>query len=175
MKSENLGGLVSMAGSCVFFFGGDVSGAVVSVSFIAAELTLARWGHRRAGYSIGCALFSFGDVVAVISKVAYANRAFQATLLAMAAIWAIGALRAPAAWLGQTLARPWLVACADAIQPLAGTMLLILRIPGIAAAFIGANYLGVAALSCWAVSDVLVGRLQNSISTLRRAVHSLLA
>src|ERR1700692_1925513 len=97
LRSENIGGLVSMAGSCLFLFGGDASGIVVTLSFLVAEIILTRSGHTRSGYSIGCALFSFGDGLAVTSHVAAGNSAFQITLAIMAATWAIGALRGPIA------------------------------------------------------------------------------
>jgi hypothetical protein len=34
MKSENIGGLVSMAGSCLFLLGGDSAGIIVALSFL---------------------------------------------------------------------------------------------------------------------------------------------
>jgi len=61
MKSENIGGLVSMASSCLFLLGGDSAGIVVALSFLIAEIILARYGHTRAGYSAGGLFFSFGD------------------------------------------------------------------------------------------------------------------
>src|SRR5260370_33046890 len=84
MKSENVGGLVSMAGSCLFLLGGDTSGIVVSLSFLAAEIILTRFGHTRAGYSGGCILFAFGDALAVTSEGASGNGAFQITLALIA-------------------------------------------------------------------------------------------
>src|SRR5215472_17603779 len=71
MKSENIGGLVSMAGSCLFLLGGDSAGIVIALSFLAAEIILTRYGHTRAGYSAGGLLFSFGDALAMISVVAF--------------------------------------------------------------------------------------------------------
>ena len=67
-RSENVGGLVSMAGSCLFLLGGDTSGFIITASFLVAEIILTRSGHTRSGYSIGCALFSFGDALAVTSQ-----------------------------------------------------------------------------------------------------------
>lgn len=46
-RSENIGGLVSMAGSCLFLFGGDASGFLVSASFLVAEIVLTKSGHTR--------------------------------------------------------------------------------------------------------------------------------
>jgi hypothetical protein len=166
MHSENIGGLVSMAGSCLFLLGGDTSGLIVTVSFLLAEIVLARSGHTRAGYSIGCALFSFGDALAVTSEVAKDNSAFQITLAAMAATWAIGALRAPIAWYGARCGLPNFVRVADALQPLVGTTTLILRLPGMITAINGANYLGAAAVACWGAADMLVGRLQQCYGAL---------
>jgi len=161
MRSENIGGLVSMAGSCLFMLGGDASGTIVTLSFIVAEIVLVRHGHRRAGYSAGCALFSFGDALAVFSEVAHGNPAFQITLAAMAVTWLVGAARAPLAWLGERSQRPALVAAADALQPISGVLTIVLRLPGIVTAIGGANYLGAAAVACWAAADILVGRLQD--------------
>jgi hypothetical protein len=168
MRSENFGGLVSMVGSCLFLLGGDASGVVISLSFLAAEITLARSGHTRAGYSFGCALFSFGDALATTSQVAHGNPAFQITLAAMAAAWLLGALRAPVAWLGELFGKTRLVAAADALQPIVGIVILVLRLPGIATAATGTNYLGAAAVGLWAASDILVGRLQFFVRKISR-------
>ena len=97
MKSENIGGLVSMAGSCLFLLGGDSAGIVIALSFLAAEIILTRYGHTRAGYSAGGLLFSFGDALAVISVVASGNKGFQVALALMAGAWLVGAARAPIA------------------------------------------------------------------------------
>lgn len=166
LHSENIGGLVSMAGSCLFLLGGDASGLIVAASFLAAEIVLTRSGHTRTGYSIGCALFSFGDALAVTSEVASGNNAFQIALSAMAAAWAIGALRGPLAWYGMLQNKATLVTLADALQPAAGTTTLILRLPGMITAISGANYLGAAAVACWGIADVLVGRLQDAFRRL---------
>jgi hypothetical protein len=163
MKSENIGGLVSMAGSCLFLLGGDATGIVVSLCFLVAEIIFARFGHTRAGYSSGCLLFSYGDALAMTSEVAHGNRAFQITLFIMAAAWLIGAARAPLAWFGERRGRPAVVAAADALQPIAGVATLAMRFPGIVTAVGGASYLGAAAIACWAASDVLVGRLQDVV------------
>jgi len=160
-RSENVGGLVSMLGSCLFLLGGDVSSVAVSASFLVAELILTRTGHTRAGYSIGCALFSLGDALAVMTSVAQDNGAFQATLVAMAATWLIGAARAPLAWLGGRTQRPAVVAVADALQPIAGSATLVLRFPGLLAALVGGSFVGAAAVACWSAADILLGRLQS--------------
>jgi hypothetical protein len=166
IKSENVGGLVSMVGSCLFLLGGDANGVAVSLSFIVAELILARSGHTRVGYSLGCALFSFGDALAVNSAVAQGNWAFQTTLAVMAVAWMVGVARAPLAWFGEHSGKPRLVAAADALQPIAGLATLVLRIPGVVSAGAGANYSGAAAIVCWAVADILVGRLQDIVGQL---------
>lgn len=160
--SENIGGVVSMAGSSLFTLGGDLTGITVTASFLVAEAILTRWGHTRAGYSAGAALFAIGDGLATLSNVADGNHAFQIALTGMAVTWGLGALRAPLAAIGQKLNKPNLVRIADGIQPVVGTLALIQRLPGIAAAFVGAKYIGAAAVTCWAISDVLVGRLQNT-------------
>jgi hypothetical protein len=160
--SENIGGLVSMAGSCLFLLGGDTSGFIVTASFLVAEIILTRSGHTRSGYSIGCALFSFGDALAVTSNVAAGNSIFQILLAVMAVTWAIGAFRSPLAWYGARHNNPSIVRFADALQPLAGVLTLALRLPGMIAAVIGGNFLGAAAVACWGIADVLVGRLQNT-------------
>jgi hypothetical protein len=166
--SENIGGLVSMAGSCLFLLGGDTSGFIITASFLVAEIILTRSGHTRSGYSIGCALFSFGDAVAVTSRVAADNRAFQIALAAMAATWALGALRGPLAWYGTQHDNPTMIRFADALQPIAGALTLALRVPGIITAVSGGNFLGAVAVACWGIADVLVGRLQD---TARRVRH----
>lgn len=161
MKSENVGGLVSMAGSCLFLLGGDRIGFFVAFFFLIAEVILARFGHTRAGYSAGCLLFAYGDGLAVASEVARGNGVFQISLGIMAAAWLVGAMRAPLAWFGERENNDALIAAADALQPIAGIATLALRFPGIAAAISGASYVGAAAIVCWAASDILVGRLQD--------------
>jgi hypothetical protein len=170
--SENIGGLVSMAGSCLFLLGGDTSGFIITASFLVAEIILTRSGHTRSGYSIGCALFSFGDAVAITSKVAADNRAFQIALAAMATTWALGALRGPLAWYGTQHDNPSTVRFADALQPVAGVMTLALRLPGMIAAISGGNLLGAAAVGCWAIADVLVGRLQDTVRRFRKSTQA---
>lgn len=170
MKSENWGGLVSMAGSSLFALGGDASGALVTASFLAAEIVLTRWGHTRPGYSGGAALFALGDALATVSNVAHGNHTFQLALAGMAATWSIGVARAPLAWAGERLGNSSLVRLADATQPIAGVAILAQRIPAAAAAVIGGNYIGAAAVCCWGAADILVGRLQN---TYRKVIGSL--
>jgi hypothetical protein len=170
-RSENIGGLVSMAGSCLFLLGGDKSGFIITASFLVAEIILTRSGHTRSGYSIGCALFSFGDAVAVTSNVAADNSAFQIALAAMAVTWALGALRGPLAWYGTQHDSPSMVRFADALQPLAGILTLALRLPGMIAAVSGGNFLGAAAVGCWAIADVLVGRLRDTIRRFKKNAH----
>jgi hypothetical protein len=172
LQSENIGGLVSMLGSCLFLFGGDGAGVVVTLSFLAAEVILTRAGHLRVGYSLGCLLFALGDALAVTTMAAHGNRAFQTTLAVMAAAWLIGAARAPLAWYGRHVARPELVTAADALQPLAGIATLLLRIPGLLTALAGSSFLGAAAVACWAASDVLIGRLQDAVRLLVSAWKS---
>jgi hypothetical protein len=150
-------------GSCLFLFGGDQTGIVVAASFVVAELILARYGHKRAGYSSGCLLFSFGDALAVTSEIAHGNGGFQITLGLMAVAWLIGAARAPIAWIGERRGNSAMVMAADALQPIAGIATLALRLPGIAAAVNGGSDVGAAAVACWAASDVLVGRLQDQL------------
>jgi hypothetical protein len=152
-----------MAGSCLFLLGGDTSGFIITASFLVAEIILTRSGHTRSGYSIGCALFAFGDAVAVTSRVAAGNSLFQIALAAMAATWALGALRGPLAWYGTRHDNPSMVRFADALQPLAGVLTLALRLPGMIAAISGGNLLGAAAVGCWGIADILVGRLQDTI------------
>lgn len=161
LRSENIGGLVSMAGSCLFLFGGDTSGFIVTASFLVSEIVLTRWGHTRAGYSLGCALFAFGDALAVTSNVAAHNNVFQIALAAMAATWALGAMRAPLVWYGSWQGSRSVIRFADALQPVTGVLTLALRLPGILSAIAGGNMLGAAAVTCWGIADILVGRLQH--------------
>jgi hypothetical protein len=173
MKAENIAGLISMAGSALFLLGGDASGTAVAVSFLAAEIILTRYGHLRSGYSAGCGLFAFGDALAVTSELSRGNQAFQYALIAMAIAWSIGAARAPLAWLGQRYDRERLVGLADALQPLAGIAMLALRIPAILAAIAGGSFLGAAAVGCWAVADILLGRIHQSHKILSASFSSL--
>ena len=161
MKSENIGGLLSMTGSCLFLLGGDTNGIVVTLSFLAAEVVLARYGHARTGYSFGCAFFAFGDTLAVWSEIASGNSLFQAALAVMAAAWTIGAARGPLAWWGAYLGKSDLVKAADSLQPIVGATILALRLPSFLAALTGANYPAAVAVAFWGAADILIGRLQN--------------
>jgi hypothetical protein len=161
MKSENVGGLLSMAGSCLFLLGGDANGVIVTLSFLAAEVVLARYGHLRGGYSAGCAFFAFGDALAVSSEIARGNFLFQATLAIMAVAWMIGAARGPLAWWGARVGKSNLVKAADKLQPIVGATILALRLPSFLIALIGANYLAAIAVAFWGAADILIGRLQN--------------
>jgi hypothetical protein len=163
MKSENIGGLVSMAGSCLFLLGGDTAGIAISLSFLIAEIILTRYGHTRAGYSAGGLLFSFGDALAVVSAVASGNKGFQIALGLMAAAWLVGVARAPLAWLGERHGNAGMVKAADALQPIVGVSILLLRIPGIITGLAGGSYIGAAAIACWGAADILVGRLQDVV------------
>lgn len=152
-----------MVGSCFFLLGGDANGALVSASFLLAEIVLARYGHTRSGYSLGCLLFSFGDALAIKSEVASLNPGFQITLALMAASWLIGAFRAPLHWLGRHRHSPLLLIVADALQPISGIATLVLRIPALISAIGGGSPIGAVAIACWAASDVFVGRLQDLV------------
>lgn len=160
--SENIGGAISMAGSSLFVFGGDVADAAVTGSFLAAEVTLTKWGHTRLGYSIGAGFFALGDGLATMANATHDNNLLQTSLAAMAGVWTVSALRAPLAYLGEHLNSPNLVRVANALQPITGLSNLTLRVPGISTACMGGNHLAAAAVTCWAISDVLVGRLQNA-------------
>jgi hypothetical protein len=160
-RSENYGGLVSLVGSCVFLFGGDATGVYTTFIFLFAEIVFTRFGHSRKGYSIGCMLISFGDVLAAKSAIANDNEAFQFTLFAMAFIWGVGALRYPLASYGRRFQKARFVKYADALQPAISLAVLATRFPGLLAAILGSNYLGATAISCWAAADVLLGRLQH--------------
>jgi len=153
LQSENVGGLISMVGSALFLFSGDVSGLVITGSFFGAEIIFAKWGHLRGGYSLACLLLAFGDALASIANVSAGNVIFQYLLLAMAGTWVIGAARWPV--------YQFLPSVGDKLQPISGGLTLALRIPGIIAAFVGGNFLGMAAVTCWAIADVLIGRLQQ--------------
>src|SRR5882724_904529 len=120
MKSENIGGIVSMAGSCLFLLGGDSTGLAVSLCFLIAEIILTRYGHTRAGYSGGGLLFSLGDALAAVSAVASGNRGFQIALVLMAGAWLIGVARAPIAWIGERRGSAATVAAADTLQHVVG-------------------------------------------------------
>lgn len=161
MKSENIGGAVSMAGSCLFLLGGDFNGLIVTLSFLAAEVILIRAGHTRFGYSIGCILFAIGDGIAVRSALANGNALFQWTLGVMALAWAVGSSRACFAWLGNKFAYPKWIQAADGIQFGVGIVVLALRIPAICAAMAGGNYFASIAVGLWVLSDILIGRLQD--------------
>ena len=67
------------------------------------------------------------------------------------------------AWLGERRGSAAMVAAADALQPVVGIAILVLRIPGIVTGLAGGSYIGAAAIACWGAADVLVGRLQDVV------------
>jgi hypothetical protein len=168
LRSENIGGLVSLIGSAMFLFGGDPNGIFATSIFLAAEVLLTRYGHSREGYSAGCFLLASGDLLAANSLIAAGNRPFEVALVAMAAVWLVGALRYPLTLYGQRAQEIGLVKFGDRLQPIVGTAILALRVPGIVVAAAGLNYPGTTAIACWAAADILLGRLHHfSLSAFR--------
>lgn len=94
-RSENLAGIISLGGSTLLFFSGDMKSATAAAIFTAAELTLAKAGDKSAGYSAGALMFAVGDLTLAFSDSVQDGSSLQMTLIGMSAAWGIGAMRYP--------------------------------------------------------------------------------
>lgn len=157
--SENIGGGVSFVGSTIPALNGDTESLVAAGLFAGSEITFMRAGHKTEGYSLGAAGLCGGDFVLACSDSVSGNPALQASLLAMAAVWGVAATRYPIEAMGFNRV-------AGAIPPVTGAASLSMRVPGIMTAAGAGNYPVMVAIGCWAISDVLCGRLQNVVDPL---------
>lgn len=180
LKSENIGGILSFAGSLLPLAAGDVQSIAAAACFAFSEVTFARAGHTVKGYSLGAAGFAIGDYLLAASAATQANTALQLALVAMGAAWTIGVLRYPleAVAAASSNNRPVLArraaAASRVIQPVVGVSCLALRVPGLLTAAAGRNVLMLGAIGLWAASDVLCGRLQRYAVPATRYLKSLL-
>jgi hypothetical protein len=94
-NSENIAGVISLLSSTSLAFTGDSKSLAAAGIFTAAELTLARFGHKVEGYAAGATLFAVGDLTLAFSSAVQNETTLQTTLLVMAAAWGAGALRYP--------------------------------------------------------------------------------
>lgn len=170
--SENIAGVVSLAGSSALLLAGNVQSAVAAGVFTAAELTLAKYGHKSAGYSAGAALFAAGDLTLAFSDAVQDGSTLQISLLGMAAAWGAGALRYPFERAARSLNSPKLQKVADILPAVCGTGNLALRLPGIFSAASAGNYVVAGAISAWGVADVLAGRLQERVGKIYQSFKS---
>jgi len=160
-NSENIAGLISLAGSSALFFTGDYKSTTAAAVFTTAELTLAKFGHKVGGYSAGAALFAAGDLTLAFSNSVDNGSTLQITLIGMAGAWGIGALRYPFEKAAQKLESEKLQHIADTLPAVCGTGNLALKLPGIFSAVAAKNYILSTAIVAWAISDILAGRLQE--------------
>lgn len=162
-KSENLAGMISLGGSTLLFFSGDMKSATAAAIFTAAELTLAKAGEKSAGYSAGALMFAAGDLTLAFSDSVQDGSSLQMTLIGMSAAWGIGAMKYPTEKAAEYLNSERLKKVSASLASVAGAGNLVLRVPGIIASAQAGEKLVTAAMSAWAVSDVLAGRLQESV------------
>ena len=116
--------------------------------FTAAELVLAKFGHKVGGYSTGAALFAAGDLTLAFSDSVENGSVLQITLISMTAAWAVGALRYPFEKAAQQFNSERLQSTADMLPVICGTGNLALRLPGIFSAAMAGNYLLTSAITC---------------------------
>jgi len=164
--SENIAGATSFIGSSIVLLNGGIESYVAAATFTAAEITLAKWGNKTTGYSAGALLFGAGDAVLAFSNSVPDGSSLQYSLLTMTTAWGIGALRYPLERLAEYTHSKTMQAVADATQPICGTVNLGLRVPGIAFAVHGGQYVLGTAISLWCVADVLAGRLQERVKSI---------
>lgn len=176
LRSEQVGGLLSLAGSFLPVAAGDVQSVAAAGMFLAAEICLVRAGHKVGGYSSGAAAFAAGDFMLAASPAVANNPALQASLIAMGAVWAIGAARYPIYVIAKNTlsSRPAFSRAAqktaDIIQPFVSVSCLILRAPGLASSISGGTHLMTGALTLWTLSDIFTGRLQHYARPLYRSL-----
>jgi len=167
MRSQNWAGLSSMAGSLLILITGDMESAGATASFLVAETIFSVKGHTSWGYSLGCALIAFGDGLLPFSHATFDNPVLQATVGLFAATWIIGGLRYPLGCVAFRARRHApklfrsLIKIAVAIPPVIGILIFLQRLPALASATIGGNYVMLGAVSLWALADILLGRVQN--------------
>ncbi len=175
LSQENLGGAVSLAASAILLANGDTESALATGSFLAAQVSLMTKGHTAWGYSLGATFFAAGQVVLVHSPAIQDNQGLQLSLYAVAAAWALGALRYPftvaASKTDGDLSKT-LNIIADRLQNISGTANIALKIPGIAAAASQEDYLMTTVIGMWMASDYLAGRIQDQVSSLSRLATS---
>jgi hypothetical protein len=179
LKSENLAGIISLAGSSALALSGDPASIAATVAFTAAEITMAVKGHTKTGYSAASALFAAGDFMLAASPAVMANKGLQMSLMAMGTAWGAGAMRAPlhkiADWMKDN--RPKMAEhlknIAEHIPTGVGAVNLSLRVPGAIAAATGQQWIVMGAITAWGCADVLAGRLQNTVADLaKKAMNS---
>lgn len=175
MSQENLGGAVSLAASAILLANGDTESAMATGSFLAAQVSLMTKGHTPWGYSLGAAFFAAGQVVLVHSPTIQDNQSLQLSLYAVAAAWALGALKYPftigASKTDGGLSEK-LNIIADRLQNISGSANIVLKIPGIAAAASQEDYLMTTVIGMWMVSDYLAGRIQDQVNGISKLVTS---
>ncbi len=169
--TENIGGAVSLAGNFILIAGGKGAPRLAATSFFAAEGSFAAFGNTVPGYSAGAAFFSIGDLLLAKDHMAAGRKSLGRCMGAMGLAWAIGALRYPCELISQHSknedVKLFFKKTADTIPLVVSVINLPLRVPGIYNAFkSGDKRLGIA-ISCWAVSDLLTGRLVDTWSKLK--------
>lgn len=166
IKSENAAGIISLMGSTALAFHGDVNNVISAAVFTAAEVTIARYGHKTAGYSAAATLFAAGDLTLAFSDSVEGGSALQITLLGMAGAWSLGALRYPLDKVAEKYKMGGLGKIAETLPAVCGSGNLALRLPGIFSAAASQNYILAGAIAAWGVADVLAGRLQQRVKPL---------
>lgn len=143
-----------MTGSLILLAAGDVQSLGATIAFLCAEFTLTRFGHKTAGYSVGCALISSGGVALCFSNATAGNNWLKISILSVAFLWAVGALKYPIEKMG------W-YKTANLIQPVVGSLILIQRLPTLFFAFIGGSWVMFCATMFYIICDVLTGRIHQ--------------
>lgn len=169
-NSENIAGIISLLSSTSLIFTGDSKSMAAAGIFTAAELTLARFGHKVEGYAAGATLFAAGDLTLAFSSAIQNETALQTTLLVMAAAWGVGALRYPFERAAKAKDSVTLQKIADTLPAICGTTNLLLRLPGIYSALHAEKNIIAGAITGWGIADILTGRLQERARSVYRAV-----
>ena len=167
MRAENWGGLISLTGTLILGFGGDMQSVGAMLFALLAEAIFVRYGDKTAGYSTACALITCCGLFMLSSVATEGNASLQLFIIASSSVWFLGALRYPIERMGFALssAKPYLSArllkTASVIQPLVGALSLVLRVPVLISSAIGGNVVIFLSVVLYGAADILLGRIHT--------------
>lgn len=183
---QQVGGALSLLGSGLVAFTGNTENVQASALFVGAGLSLTFRGNRPLGYSVGMAGIALGDYILAGSPALSGNPQLQTALKLSALTFALGVLYAPASaaveFCKNEISAERMSAFTKAIPHIVGMSSVIPKAPGLISAFTpNGIWLGphsdlkdivlAAAMSCWAASDVLTGRVHEGVQDIARGAR----
>lgn len=155
LRSENVAGILAFTGSCLVILIGDVQSAIATALFVASNGFFIVRGHTRWGYSLAALALALGYGVLAGSAIMQSDPALTVTLWGLAAVWGLASLRWPLHCAGRERA-------GDALPPVVGVIVTIVRVPALLAAAAAGQWVLLAAMILWTVADLLAGRVQEA-------------